>query len=162
MELLTIKEVSQILKTSDKTIRQYISNGELPAAKVGKSWRVDKEDLYQFINERKKILPSKEKFKQNPKREIKQEQEKPEQTSGELLKKLCEQHRQAATEMLTDEAPQKLLTLLQCVKCGEKIRYEGPCPNCAEPFKNILSCYYIDHDGTFKLKESPEKQARKS
>ena len=52
MELLTVKEVMDILKLSQRTIYRYIESGELKAIKFGKEWRIRKTDLENFIDTR--------------------------------------------------------------------------------------------------------------
>lgn len=44
-EIYSINEVSELLKVSKSTIRRWIREGELKAFKVGKGWRISKEDL---------------------------------------------------------------------------------------------------------------------
>lgn len=47
---LTPKEVSNILQVSVYTVRRWIKEGELPAYKVGRLWRIDKVDLNKWLN----------------------------------------------------------------------------------------------------------------
>jgi excisionase family DNA binding protein len=49
MELFTVQETARMLKVSPLTVRRYIADGRLPAVKVGRSVRVRKEVLDQFI-----------------------------------------------------------------------------------------------------------------
>lgn len=49
LQLFTISEVAQILKVTERTIYNYLKNGSLIAAKVGKQWRVRACDLEMFI-----------------------------------------------------------------------------------------------------------------
>lgn len=44
-EYYTIYEVADILKVHERTIRNNIKNGNLKAKKIGRSWRIKKEDL---------------------------------------------------------------------------------------------------------------------
>ena len=48
-EILTIKELSAYLKTSEKTIYRLLSKNEIPAFKVGNVWRFEKEAIDQWI-----------------------------------------------------------------------------------------------------------------
>jgi len=57
-EILTIKEVAEYLKLSEKTAYRLASDGKLPGFKVGGSWRFKKEDIEAWIKEQK-ILVSK-------------------------------------------------------------------------------------------------------
>lgn len=45
----TLKEVAKILKVSRQTIYNYLKAGRLKATKIGKEYRVTKEDLEEFI-----------------------------------------------------------------------------------------------------------------
>jgi excisionase family DNA binding protein len=50
-----VKEVSVILNLSPITIRRYIKNQKIKGFyKLGKEWRIEKEDLEKFIKEVKK------------------------------------------------------------------------------------------------------------
>ncbi len=48
-KLYSIEEVATILRVHHKTIRRYITSGQLRASKVGKQWRVSGHDLSQFV-----------------------------------------------------------------------------------------------------------------
>lgn len=50
LEVYTVKETAQILKTTRQQIRKMILAEELPAVKVGREWRISEEDLVAFIN----------------------------------------------------------------------------------------------------------------
>jgi putative molybdopterin biosynthesis protein len=54
--LLTVKEVTKILKISEATLYRLIRSGELRAWKVGKLLRFKKEDLNNVM---KKVRPKK-------------------------------------------------------------------------------------------------------
>lgn len=45
MELLTVHETAQLLKVSPITVRRFIMDGRLPAVRVGKSVRVNREAI---------------------------------------------------------------------------------------------------------------------
>jgi excisionase family DNA binding protein len=47
MELLTIKEVAEILKVRPATVKRLIKSG-LPAHRVGRSWRVERTALEEW------------------------------------------------------------------------------------------------------------------
>lgn len=49
-DLFTVDEVTDILKVSRRTLYNYIKSGDLKAAKIGKYWRIRKEDLKEFID----------------------------------------------------------------------------------------------------------------
>lgn len=50
--MLTTKEISQMLKVSEETVRRWIRNQELNAHQEGKSYIVEKEDLIKFVKEK--------------------------------------------------------------------------------------------------------------
>ncbi len=52
VRLLTIPEVKDILRVSEKTVRRWIAKGELPAAKLGNQWRIRPRDLDDFVRDR--------------------------------------------------------------------------------------------------------------
>ena len=43
-EYLKVEEVAARLKLKEKTIRDWILRGELPAYKLGKEWRIRRDD----------------------------------------------------------------------------------------------------------------------
>lgn len=49
MEIMSVKEVSELLKVSRQTINTLISNGKLPAYKIGRVYRIKKEDLLEYL-----------------------------------------------------------------------------------------------------------------
>ncbi|MCS5596726.1 MAG: helix-turn-helix domain-containing protein [Alphaproteobacteria bacterium] len=53
-DILTIKELSSHLKTSEKTIYRILSKNEIPAFTVGNVWRFEKEAIDQWIKEKSK------------------------------------------------------------------------------------------------------------
>lgn len=50
-EILTVKEVAKLLKTTCQQVRKMIANGELSAVKVGREWRIPLECVKEFFNE---------------------------------------------------------------------------------------------------------------
>ncbi len=55
IDVLTVDEVAKLLKLSKITIYRLIKTGEIPAYKVGASWRINKEDLENYIESKKKL-----------------------------------------------------------------------------------------------------------
>jgi excisionase family DNA binding protein len=53
-KILTAKELSQYLKLSESTIYKLASTGEIPAFKVGDSWRFELEEIQKMIKDSKK------------------------------------------------------------------------------------------------------------
>ena len=50
-ELLTIQEIAMLLKVSRQHVRKMIRAGLLPAVKIGREWRVEKDYLKNFLEE---------------------------------------------------------------------------------------------------------------
>jgi len=44
----TVKQIAQLLELHEKTVQRYIREGKIKAKKVGKSWRISKENLDDF------------------------------------------------------------------------------------------------------------------
>ena len=49
-KLYTIKELTEILKVTQRTVYNYIKSGNLKAIKIGKYWRVLHTDLQDFFS----------------------------------------------------------------------------------------------------------------
>ena len=47
--VLTLKEVAERLKLHPNTLRRYAKEGKLPAMKFGRVWRIEEEDLKEFM-----------------------------------------------------------------------------------------------------------------
>jgi len=50
---LTPQEVSGLLRVSVQTVRRWIKDGELPAYKVGRGWRIRKGDLDTWLQDQR-------------------------------------------------------------------------------------------------------------
>ncbi len=50
--LLTVQEVANMLRISTMTVYRMIKSNELPAVRVGRSFRVAQSDMDTFISER--------------------------------------------------------------------------------------------------------------
>ncbi len=48
MELLTIQEAAQLLRVSAITVRRHVAAGTLPAVRVGRSIRIEREQIERF------------------------------------------------------------------------------------------------------------------
>lgn len=48
-EFYTVKQVAKLLQVHWQTILNYIKNGKLKAVKLGKGYRIKKEELDNFI-----------------------------------------------------------------------------------------------------------------
>ena len=47
----SIYETAEVLGVHHKTIRNHINHGTLKAAKMGRQWRIAKDDILKYINE---------------------------------------------------------------------------------------------------------------
>lgn len=50
---LTPQEVSDLLRVSVYTVRRWIKEGQLPAYKVGRGWRVSERDLDHWLSQQR-------------------------------------------------------------------------------------------------------------
>ena len=48
-ELLTVSETAALLKTTKQQVRKMIAQQLILAMKIGREWRVSKEDLEDFL-----------------------------------------------------------------------------------------------------------------
>lgn len=48
-DIMTIREVAEYLKLTEKTTYRLAAEGELPGFKVGGSWRFKRQDLEKWI-----------------------------------------------------------------------------------------------------------------
>jgi excisionase family DNA binding protein len=53
-EILTIREVAEFLKVTERTIYRLAAESQLPAFKVGGSWRFRKADLIRWMSDQSK------------------------------------------------------------------------------------------------------------
>jgi len=49
-EILTLEEFAKIMKVSKITIYRMIKNGQVPAVKFGKSWRINQTIIKDLFN----------------------------------------------------------------------------------------------------------------
>jgi excisionase family DNA binding protein len=49
MDLLTVQETARLLRVTPITIRRYIADGRLPALKVGKAVRVERQAVERLL-----------------------------------------------------------------------------------------------------------------
>ena len=49
IQMLTVKEAAQLLKTTGQQIRKMIQSGELPAVKVGREWRIPLAGVREYF-----------------------------------------------------------------------------------------------------------------
>jgi len=48
---LTPQEVSGLLRVSVYTVRRWIKDGDLPAYKIGRGWRIREPDIDQWLSQ---------------------------------------------------------------------------------------------------------------
>ena len=58
-KIMTIQEVAEYLKLTEKTAYRLTSEGKLPGFKVGGSWRFKKVDLEEWIEKQKSKMEKK-------------------------------------------------------------------------------------------------------
>jgi excisionase family DNA binding protein len=49
---LTVNEVADLLRLSDMTVYRLIKKGELPAVRIGRSYRLREDDVDAYLAER--------------------------------------------------------------------------------------------------------------
>jgi excisionase family DNA binding protein len=53
-QIMTVTEVAEYLKISEVTTYKLVQEGKIPAFKIGRHWRVKKNDLSEFIEKLKR------------------------------------------------------------------------------------------------------------
>ena len=53
-EIMTTKEIARYLRLHEITICKYAAQGKIPAIRVGRVWRFDKERIDKWIQEGQK------------------------------------------------------------------------------------------------------------
>lgn len=56
-EIMTLAEVSEYLKISEKSVQRLIQRGEIPCAKVGNQWRFMKSMIDDWLLSKMKVYP---------------------------------------------------------------------------------------------------------
>jgi PTS system nitrogen regulatory IIA component len=51
-DILTIDEVAQYLRVSERTVYDWAQKGDIPSGKIGTAWRFKKTELEKWVNER--------------------------------------------------------------------------------------------------------------
>lgn len=57
-EIMTIKEVSEHLRVSERTILDWAQKGEIPCGKLGSSWRFKSDEIKKWLDERLSSAPA--------------------------------------------------------------------------------------------------------
>ena len=47
--VLTVEETAQVLRVTAKLITEMCRKGELPAVKVGRAWRIKRDDVLAYL-----------------------------------------------------------------------------------------------------------------
>lgn len=55
-KLLTVKEASEFLRITEKTLRDWIIKGRTPAYKVGDEWRLKASELQQAVDAGRNVV----------------------------------------------------------------------------------------------------------
>lgn len=50
--LLTASDTAEILRMSKEVVLRMLSEGEIPAVRIGKTWKVDEEQLHEWFKAR--------------------------------------------------------------------------------------------------------------
>lgn len=50
-KLLTPEEVADYLSIAQKTVKDYLRDGKIRGIKIGRAWRVRREDLERFLED---------------------------------------------------------------------------------------------------------------
>ena len=49
MQIMTVREIADLLKLKEVTICSMVSEGKLPGFKLGKSWRFDVNEIEEWL-----------------------------------------------------------------------------------------------------------------
>jgi putative molybdopterin biosynthesis protein len=52
---LTPQEVSELLRVSVYTVRRWIKDGDLPAYKVGRGWRISETEIDEWLRDNQSV-----------------------------------------------------------------------------------------------------------
>lgn len=59
-EIMTVEEVAEYLRTSERTVLNWTNDGNLPGGKMGSVWRFRRDDINRWVNEQLRNRPSHE------------------------------------------------------------------------------------------------------
>jgi excisionase family DNA binding protein len=51
-QFVTVNEVAQLMRVSKMTVYRLIKQGDLPAVRIGKGYRIREEDVHRFLDSR--------------------------------------------------------------------------------------------------------------
>ncbi len=49
---VTVNEVAQLMRVSKMTVYRLIRNGDLPAVRIGRGYRIREEDVHRYLDAR--------------------------------------------------------------------------------------------------------------
>ena len=49
MDLLTVREVSKMLRVTPETVRRWLKEGQLRGVRVGAGWRIERREVLEFV-----------------------------------------------------------------------------------------------------------------
>lgn len=55
---LTPQEVSNLLRVSVYTVRRWIKEGDLPAYKIGRGWRISESAVEEWLDQHRSVIVS--------------------------------------------------------------------------------------------------------
>lgn len=53
-EIMTVSQVAEFLQLSEMTTYKFVQEGKIPAFKIGRHWRIKRDDLDDLIERLKK------------------------------------------------------------------------------------------------------------
>ena len=59
-EIMTVEEVASYLRVSERTVYDWVTNGELPGGKLGTTWRFKRVDVERWVDKRLQTTPKAE------------------------------------------------------------------------------------------------------
>jgi excisionase family DNA binding protein len=57
-EIMTVREVAEYLHLSEATVYQMARNGQIPVARIGKTWRFTKESINNWLSKSTEPKPN--------------------------------------------------------------------------------------------------------
>jgi len=60
-KLMTVDEVAEYLRVKASTVYKWAKDGKIPAAKIGRLWRFDREEIQMWVRGRKPSVKARQK-----------------------------------------------------------------------------------------------------
>jgi len=51
-QIMTLEEVAEYLRMSDRTVKDWVTQGKLPGGKLGTSWRFQRNEIESWVNQK--------------------------------------------------------------------------------------------------------------